>query len=122
MPFVDNNDVKIRYEVDGEGPPLVLMHGTTSRAEVWRRSGVVDALKSSYRLILIDARGHGESDKPDLPSAYLPEPKANDVTAVLDQLDIGSAHFLGYSMGGRLGFDLCLIAPERLRSDVVSVK
>ncbi len=116
MPFAYNDGVKISYEVEGEGTPLVLMHGTLGRGEVWRRNGVVDALKSNYLLILIDARGHGESDKPHQPSAYLPEPRAKDVTAVLDQLDIESTHYLGYSMGGRFGFDLCTVAPERMRS------
>ena len=116
MSFAHNDGVKIGYEVEGEGPPLVLMHGAFGTREVWRRNGVVDALKSKYLLILVDARGHGESDKPHQPSAYLPEPKAKDVTAVLDQLAIESAHYLGYSMGGRFGFDLCTVAPERMRS------
>ena len=119
MPFIDNGGVKIRYEVEGDGPPLVLMHATTSRLENLRRNGVVDALKTDYRLILPDARGHGESDKPHEPTAYLPEQRAGDVTVVLDDLEIDTAHYMGYSGGGRIGLDLCAVAPERLRSLIV---
>lgn len=70
MPFANNKGVRIRYEVEGDGPPLVLMHGLTDSLEVFRISGYVDALRSDYNLILIDTRGHGASDKPHEPGAY----------------------------------------------------
>lgn len=119
MPYADNDGVKIWFEVEGDGPPLLLVHGTTGNLENWRTRGVVDALKSDYKLILIDVRGHGRSDKPHDPAAYLPEPKSKDIEAVLDELAIETTHFLGYSLGGRVGFDVVANAPHRLRSLVV---
>lgn len=119
MPFVDNAGIKIRYEVEGRGPPLVLMHGASSRLEAWTEFGLVDALKSDFRLVLIDARGYGQSDKPHDPDAYRPGPRAGDITLILDALGIDSTHFLGYSMGGRIGLDMCMVAPERLKSLVL---
>lgn len=116
MPFVINDGVKIWFEVEGEGPPLMLMHGTTGSSKSWRRLGITDALRDEYKLILVDARGHGKSDKPHDPVAYLPEPKTNDIKAILDQLDIESTHYMGYSMGGRIGFDVVAKAPNLFRS------
>ncbi|MBN4064781.1 alpha/beta hydrolase [Dehalococcoides mccartyi] len=116
MPYIDNDGVKIWFEVEGEGAPLMLVHGTTGNLNIWRRLGVVDALKSDYKLILMDGRGHGQSDKPHEPVAYLPEPKSKDIEAILDSLGIDTTHYLGYSMGGRFGFDVVVHAPHRLRS------
>lgn len=116
MPYVDNDGVKIWFEVEGEGQPLMLIHGTTGNLNIWRRLGIVDALKSDYKMILVDARGHGQSDKPHEPTAYLPDPKSKDIEAILDSLGIETTHYLGYSMGGRFGLDLVLHAPHRLRS------
>jgi pimeloyl-ACP methyl ester carboxylesterase len=116
MSFATNQGVCIHYEVDGDGPPLVLQHGRFSNLGAWRRLGFVDALKQDYRLILIDARGHGMSDKPHDPQAYHLALMAGDVTAVLDELGITRTHFLGYSMGGWIGFAVARFAPERLSS------
>ncbi len=119
MPYADHQGVRIYYEVEGEGPPLVLQHGFTQSLESWRANGYVQALSQDFRLVLIDARGHGASDKPHDNAAYAPELRAGDVTAVLDQLSIGSASFWGYSMGGRIGFALAKYAPGRLVALVV---
>ena len=116
MPYADNRGVRIHYEVEGTGPPLVLQHGFTDSIGGWRQFGYVDALKGSYRLILLDARGHGASDKPRDPAAYDMALRASDVVAVLDELGVERAHYLGYSMGGRIGFDTARLALERLRS------
>jgi len=70
MPYVDNNGIRIHYQVEGEGPPLVLQHGFTSSMRRWYLHGYVDAMKSAYQLVLVDARGHGQSDKPHDPAAY----------------------------------------------------
>ncbi len=119
MPFADNNGVRIHYQVEGEGPPLVLHHGLGGNLENWRYSGYVEELKRDYQLILMDARGHGASDKPHDLEAYSMEHQVSDVVAVLDDLDIGSAHFLGYSMGGRIGFNFAKLAAERARSLII---
>lgn len=117
--FVENDGVRIHYEVEGEGPPLILLHWWTGSIEDWRLFGYVDGLKDDYRLILIDARGHGQSDKPHDPAAYAPEQQAGDIVAVLDELGIDKAHYFGYSMGGTLGWAMARYAPDRLSSLVI---
>ena len=116
MPYATNNGVRIYYEVEGAGPPLILHHGSFGSGEDWRELGYTESLKHEYRLILLDARGHGASDKPHDPAAYDLELRAGDVTAVLDDLGIQRAHFFGYSMGGWIGFGLAKYAPSRFYS------
>ena len=70
MAYVENDGVRIHYRVEGEGPPLFLHMGFSVDLTGWYEWGYVDALKDDYRLILIDPRGHGKSDKPHDPAAY----------------------------------------------------
>ena len=119
MPYADNGSVRIHYEVEGEGPPLVLQHGFSESVVDWYETGYVKALKPDYRLILIAARGHGDSDKPHDPEAYLLNRRVGDVTAVLDALDIATAVYWGYSMGGWIGFGMANYAKERVRALVI---
>jgi pimeloyl-ACP methyl ester carboxylesterase len=112
MPFANNQGVRIHYEVEGKGPPLVLQHGFSDSLQTWYELGYVDGLKSDYRLILVDARGHGASDKPHEPEAYKPASNAADVVSVLTDLDISRAHFFGYSMGGWIAFAMAQYAPQ----------
>ena len=114
MPYVTSEGIRIHYEVEGDGPPLVLLHGFAWKAKNWYWAGYVDALKSYYRLILVDARGHGESDKPHDPTAYTLSLHVGDVVAVLDALNLRAAHFWGYSMGGWIGFGMAKYAPQRV--------
>lgn len=114
MPYVTSDGIRIHYEVEGDGPPLVLQHGFGQKASSWRLAGYVDALKPQYRLVLVDARGHGESDKPYDPTAYTLSHHVGDVVAVLDALDLPAAHFWGYSMGGWVAFGMAKYAPERV--------
>jgi len=116
MPYVSNQGVRIYYEVEGNGPPLVLQHGSACSSAEWREMGYCDVLRGDYQLILIDARGHGASDKPHEPAAYALPLRVADVTAVLDALAIRHAHYFGYSMGGWIGFGLAKHAPERVRT------
>jgi pimeloyl-ACP methyl ester carboxylesterase len=99
--------------------PLVLQHGFGDRVETWYELGYVDALKDDYRLILIDARGHGASDKPHEPEVYSFQNVTADVVAVLDNLVISRAHYFGFSMGGKNGFAFAAYAPERLSSLII---
>ena len=119
MPYVDNRGVRIHYAVEGDGPPLLLHHGTFASGDTWRDTGYTDALAQAYRLILIDARGHGGSDKPHDPAAYDLATRAADVIAVLDDLQIPRAHYFGYSMGGWIGFGLAKHAPDRFHSMIL---
>lgn len=113
MPYINNQGVRIHYQVEGEGPPLVLQHGFTDSLESWYEFGYVPALKHDYRLILLDARGHGGSEKPHEPAAYHAKLHVADILAVLDDLHIPTAHFYGYSTGGRIGFASAQYAPAR---------
>jgi pimeloyl-ACP methyl ester carboxylesterase len=119
MPYADNEGVRIHYETEGEGPPLVLQHWSVATLENWYDFGYVAALKDEYRLILLDARGHGGSDKPRTPEAYKLEQRVGDIVAALDDLGVATAHYFGYSMGGWIGFGLARYAPERFRSLII---
>jgi pimeloyl-ACP methyl ester carboxylesterase len=116
MPYVRSQGLRIHYHVEGDGPSLVLQHRFGDRLESWYELGYVNALKDDYRLILIDARGHGASDKPHEPEAYSFQNVTADVVAVLDDLAVSQAHYFGFSMGGKNGFAFAAYAPERLRS------
>ena len=119
MPFANNNGVKIHYEVEGQGTSLMLVHGRGGTMEAWRRNGYASELSKDHRLILVDVRGHGASDKPHEPAAYEPQIRVKDLSAVLDDLNITTTNYFGYSMGGSMGFDALIYAPERFRSMIL---
>jgi pimeloyl-ACP methyl ester carboxylesterase len=83
MPYARSQGLRLHYQVEGDGPPLVCQHGFGDSVESWYELGYVDALKDDYRLILIDARGHGASDKPHEPEVYSFQNVTADVVAVL---------------------------------------
>jgi pimeloyl-ACP methyl ester carboxylesterase len=114
MACVDNKGISIRYRVEGDGPPLVLQHGFMDSSETWYERGFVAALKPNYSVVLIDVRGHGQSDKPRDPPSYAPEKFASDVVAVLDDLGRKTATYWGYSMGGWIGFAMARYALDRV--------
>ncbi|WP_075257746.1 alpha/beta fold hydrolase [Herbaspirillum camelliae] len=116
MPFAISDQRKIHYQVEGEGPPLLLHHGFTSSLEAWRFFGFTDVLRQHYRVISFDALGHGQSDKPHDSAAYSQRQRCRDALAVLDAAQVERAHFFGYSLGGWVGYGLVRQAPERLRS------
>lgn len=90
-----------RWGADHSGPPVVLLHGFLSHTKLnWQVTGVVDALLDAGRWVLgIDARGHGDSDKPHDPASYGQQRMARDVGMVLDGLGVGGFDLAGYSMG-----------------------
>jgi pimeloyl-ACP methyl ester carboxylesterase len=83
MAYADNDGGRIHYQVEGDGPPLVLQHGYSDSLESWYEFGYVEPLKSGRKVILVDARGHGASDKPHISSEYTKELQAADIVAVL---------------------------------------
>lgn len=119
MPYANNDGTRIYYEVEGDGPPVVLQHGRGGTLDGWRQHGYVEALRDEYRLILIDARGHGRSDKPHDAAAYASRRLAGDITSVLDALGIERAVYWGYSMGGRIGYLTMKWAPERFHGWII---
>jgi pimeloyl-ACP methyl ester carboxylesterase len=116
MPYTSGSGVRIHFEVEGSGTPLVLYPGFMGSVADWYSAGYVDALKGDNTLVLLDPRGQGDSEKPHESAAYSPDQRVADVIGVLDALSIGQADFLGYSLGGRLGFVLGHQAPKRIRS------
>jgi pimeloyl-ACP methyl ester carboxylesterase len=119
MPYADNGGIRIHYEVEGTGPALVLQHGITQCVEDWFECGYVAALRPRYRLILVDARGHGQSDKPHDAASYALDSRVADVVAVIDAVGVERAHFWGYSMGGYIGFGMAKHAPQRINALVI---
>lgn len=119
MPFVTNNGVKIHYHVEGEGPPLVLLHGLTTSMAQFQKGGYVEAMKDDYQLVMLDARGHGASDQMYAPEDYEPRVMAADVISVMDAMGIEKAHCFGYSMGARAGYSLAVYSPDRFHSFVL---
>ena len=119
MPYAKNEDITIHYGVEGEGLPLVIHHGLSGYPESWRAAGYFEPLKEHYKLILLDARGHGKSSKPHRPEDYSMKSMVGDVTAVLDDLGHEKAFFWGFSLGGRVGLATGKYAPDRFTALVI---
>jgi pimeloyl-ACP methyl ester carboxylesterase len=104
----NSNGVAIAYEVEGEGdpalPPVLLIHGFASNARVnWRETGWVKWLTEAQRqVVLIDNRGHGESEKLYDPAQYSAPIMADDAAHLLQHLGHREADVIGYSMGARI--------------------
>jgi pimeloyl-ACP methyl ester carboxylesterase len=107
--------VRIAYRTFGTtGPAVVLVHGTGLSQVIWRGFGYVRDLAGDHVVVTPDLRGHGRSEKPHDEDAYRPERFTGDVLAVLDRLGIERAGYVGYSLGGRVGFSLVDTVPERV--------
>ncbi|MEE8435952.1 MAG: alpha/beta fold hydrolase [bacterium] len=116
MPIVVSNRRRIFYRYEGEkGAYLLLHHGLLGSHLDWYDAGYVDALAENFRLILPDARGHGRSDHPLAPEDYRIEQFADDVIAIMEELQIRNLHFFGYSFGAMVGMELLLRHPDRVR-------
>jgi pimeloyl-ACP methyl ester carboxylesterase len=118
MPSFNNGAVEIAYLDEGEGDPILLVHGFASTKNVnWvYPTWVSDLRKNSRRVIALDNRGHGESAKLYDPVEYSIPMMASDAVALMDHLDIARADVMGYSLGARITAWLGLTKPERLRS------
>jgi pimeloyl-ACP methyl ester carboxylesterase len=116
MPYAINDGVRIHYEIEGDGPPLVLHTGFMGNIQRWHYTGYADSLRDEYRLIILDPRGQGASDKPHDVAAYALANFVGDVVAVLDDAGIDQASFFGYSLGANVGFAAAVFAPSRFIS------
>jgi len=120
MSFFDSAGVKIHYHDIGSGEPVVLVHGFASTAEHnWGGTGWISALSAKYRVIALDVRGHGLSDKPHEREAYGYASMGADVTRLMDHLGIARAPLIGYSMGASIAIELMLTRPGRFRAIVL---
>lgn len=112
MPYFDNDGCQLHYEDYGHGTPLLLVHGLGSSTRDWEYQ--IPALSPHYRVIALDVRGHGRSDKPR--EAYRIADFADDVAALIEHLQLPAVHLVGISMGGMIGFQLGVDRPVLLRS------
>jgi pimeloyl-ACP methyl ester carboxylesterase len=114
-----SNGVKIHYIEEGQGEPVLLIHGFSANAFVnWVLPGVFGNLAKHYHVIALDNRGHGGSGKPHEIEKYGPE-MVEDAIRLLDHLKIEKAHIVGYSMGGFITEKLVITHPERVICAVV---
>ena len=122
MPHVEIDGVKIAYLDEGEGDPILLIHGFASNKHVnWQHPGWVDLLvKDGRRVIALDNRGHGESEKLYSPDVYGAPLMAEDARGLLDHLDIEQVDVMGYSMGARISAFLTLNHPGRVKRAIFS--
>jgi pimeloyl-ACP methyl ester carboxylesterase len=119
----DSDGVRIHYEVNGpdQGRPIVLVHGFASDYRLnWVGTRWQETLTNAgFKVIGLDCRGHGHSDKPHEESAYAVDLMARDVIRLLDELAIDDAAYLGYSMGARIGLEVILDFPDRITRAVL---
>jgi pimeloyl-ACP methyl ester carboxylesterase len=118
MPSFKHGDVEIAYLDQGEGEPVVLVHGFASNKEAnWVHPSWTGTLtRAGYRVVALDNRGHGTSSKLYDPAAYDSAVMAEDVHALLDHLAFERADVMGYSMGARISAFLAIDRPQRVRS------
>ena len=121
MPTFAHDGVEIAFLDEGEGEPIVLVHGFASNKEVnWVFPNWVATLTGTgRRVIALDNRGHGASAKLYDPAAYHSSIMAEDVRALLDHLSLPRADVMGYSMGARITAYFALAHPQRVRSAVL---
>jgi pimeloyl-ACP methyl ester carboxylesterase len=122
MQFFSSDGVSIAFvdhkPVAGHGDPILLIHGFASNHAVnWVNTGWIEALtKAGFRVIALDNRGHGQSEKLYDPDLYHSELMAADAMRLLDFLDIERADIMGYSMGARITTYFAMNYPHRTRS------
>jgi pimeloyl-ACP methyl ester carboxylesterase len=121
MPRFQHGSVEIAFLDEGEGEPIILVHGFASTKDVnWVHPGWIATLTAAgRRAIALDNRGHGASSKLYEPAAYHTATMAEDVVALMDHLELARADVMGYSMGARIAAFLASKHPSRVRSAVL---
>jgi pimeloyl-ACP methyl ester carboxylesterase len=122
MPHFKSDGLNLAYVDEGEGEPILLIHGFASNIAVnWRETSWIETLiADGRRVVALDNRGHGRSDKLYEPDRYGAPAMAEDACRLLDHLGIERADVLGYSMGARIAVFLALRHPDRVRSVVIA--
>jgi pimeloyl-ACP methyl ester carboxylesterase len=104
--------VRSAFSVEGKGAPLILIHGIGASRHSW--DGIVERLRSEYRCIAYDLRGHGRSPVP--PTPYSLDDLVDDLEALRSELGLAKAHFAGHSLGGMIGPAYARRYPDRVMS------
>jgi len=118
VPCVSANGVSLYYEITGDGPPLVLVHGFACGLRTWDPQ--VKALARSWQVVTYDVRGHGISEAPVDPAAYSRQISVADLRALLGHLEIPRAVLGGLSMGGNIALNFALAYPEMVSALIVA--
>ena len=100
--FARSGGNQIAFDVTGQGPTIILLHGGGMSRQSWHKTGYVDGAKDSFRVIAMDIRGHGESDKPIDQASYTTDQLGRDVLAVADYCGANTFVLWGYSYGGNI--------------------
>jgi pimeloyl-ACP methyl ester carboxylesterase len=113
--YLDAAGVRLQYTDEGQGEPVLLLHGFAVNSDLnWRLPGITAALARQFRVIALDLRGHGLSGKPHASGEYGLE-MVRDVPRLLDHLQLEKAHLVGYSLGGFVALKAASLYPRRLR-------
>jgi pimeloyl-ACP methyl ester carboxylesterase len=119
--YFASNSARIFYEEYGAGTPVVLIHGFGVDARLqWGETGLIKFLEPHFRVIALDCRGHGRSERFYDPDAYAMRNMSGDVLNLLDYLQIDRALLVGFSLGSRVCFEIMTTNPERCRAAVLS--
>lgn len=115
--YFDSDGVRLHYRATGSGEPVILLHGFSGSAEgAWIKPGSYQAIADAgFRVIALDHRGHGDSEKPHDPTVY-GTVMADDVARLLDHLQLRRAHVVGYSMGAKISGSFNALYPSRVIS------
>jgi pimeloyl-ACP methyl ester carboxylesterase len=113
MPSIDASGTELHYERAGEGEPMLLIQGMSATHLAWGET-FLERLRRDFDLIVFDNRGMGLSGQAELP--FTIADLAADAAALLDALEVGTAHVVGISMGGMIAQELALAHPERIRT------
>lgn len=113
--FIEVNGIKICYEIQGVGDPVILVHGFSSKKETW--IGQFGPLSEKFKIIRFDNRGAGKSDRPNEPFSM--DMFVEDIKGLMDALAIDKAHIMGWSLGGMIVQHFLLKYPERVNKAVL---
>ncbi|MDO8491589.1 MAG: 2-succinyl-6-hydroxy-2,4-cyclohexadiene-1-carboxylate synthase [Dehalococcoidia bacterium] len=105
---------RMNVELAGEGTPILAIHGFTGSASSW--DAFQEAARADHTVIRVELLGHGASDCPDSPEPYGMTPTVRALEGILDYLKLDRAHWLGYSLGGRIALCAAVLLPRRTRS------
>ena len=108
-------EIETHFVDRGDGEPVVMVHGFSQTHAAWLRTPLYKDLIRDHRVIAVDLRGHGDSEKPHDPMAYGPN-LHSDLVALLDHLDIDKAHFVGFSLGANVVGNVVVWSPERVQT------
>lgn len=115
MPLITVNKIKLHYEIYGHHPhaeTLLFIHGLGSSGQDWENQ--IEYFKADYQILVVDLRGHGKSEKPNIP--YSVCMFAEDISQLLHQLSMEKLHVIGHSLGGMIAFELALRHSEFIKT------